>query len=169
MPPADFAKARRFPAKKRESDENKKRASVSDARQSTFNIYENTVLYRLRGVSSCHPYHAGKATPCREEVDFAVSRRREALRKASPRGKVVRLLFCTALRARLARTTANAAFHHATPIHAGKATPCRVSLFLVGRGGFEPPKSKTSDLQSDPFGRSGIFPYIKLYRCRWSR
>ena len=33
---------------------------------------------------------------------------------------------------------------------------------VVGRGGFEPPKSKTSDLQSDPFGRSGIFPYIKL-------
>ena len=29
---------------------------------------------------------------------------------------------------------------------------------LVGRGGFEPPKSKTSDLQSDPFGRSGICP-----------
>ena len=33
---------------------------------------------------------------------------------------------------------------------------------LVGRGGFEPPKSKTSDLQSDPFGRSGICPYIKF-------
>ena len=32
-------------------------------------------------------------------------------------------------------------------------------LFVVGRGGFEPPKSKTSDLQSDPFGRSGICPY----------
>ena len=31
---------------------------------------------------------------------------------------------------------------------------------LVGRGGFEPPKSKTSDLQSDPFGRSGICPYL---------
>ena len=31
---------------------------------------------------------------------------------------------------------------------------------LVGRGGFEPPKSKTSDLQSDPFGRSGICPNI---------
>ena len=30
---------------------------------------------------------------------------------------------------------------------------------VVGRGGFEPPKSKTSDLQSDPFGRSGICPY----------
>ena len=29
---------------------------------------------------------------------------------------------------------------------------------MVGRGGFEPPKSLTSDLQSDPFGRSGIFP-----------
>ena len=33
------------------------------------------------------------------------------------------------------------------------------SRVLVGRGGFEPPKSKTSDLQSDPFGRSGICPY----------
>ena len=34
------------------------------------------------------------------------------------------------------------------------------NAFLVGRGGFEPPKSKTSDLQSDPFGRSGICPYF---------
>ena len=34
------------------------------------------------------------------------------------------------------------------------------SRVLVGRGGFEPPKSKTSDLQSDPFGRSGICPYF---------
>ena len=33
---------------------------------------------------------------------------------------------------------------------------------LVGRGGFEPPKSKTSDLQSDPFGRSGICPYYLI-------
>ena len=33
---------------------------------------------------------------------------------------------------------------------------------VVGRGGFEPPKSKTSDLQSDPFGRSGICPLMKL-------
>ena len=31
---------------------------------------------------------------------------------------------------------------------------------LVGRGGFEPPKSWTTDLQSVPFGRSGISPYI---------
>ena len=38
------------------------------------------------------------------------------------------------------------------------------SRVLVGRGGFEPPKSKTSDLQSDPFGRSGICPYISNYR-----
>ncbi len=35
----------------------------------------------------------------------------------------------------------------------------RALTLLVGRGGFEPPKSETSDLQSDPFGRSGIFPY----------
>ena len=44
------------------------------------------------------------------------------------------------------------------------------SRVLVGRGGFEPPKSKTSDLQSDPFGRSGICPYIKFYvGALWSR
>ena len=35
---------------------------------------------------------------------------------------------------------------------------------LVGEGGFEPPKSLTTDLQSAPFGRSGILPYsIKCY------
>ena len=33
---------------------------------------------------------------------------------------------------------------------------------LVGEGGFEPPKSKTTDLQSAPFGRSGIPPYELL-------
>ena len=36
---------------------------------------------------------------------------------------------------------------------------------LVGRGGFEPPKSKTSDLQSDPFGHSGICPYVSVAFC----
>ena len=30
---------------------------------------------------------------------------------------------------------------------------------LVGEGGFEPPKSVTTDLQSAPFGHSGIPPY----------
>ena len=29
----------------------------------------------------------------------------------------------------------------------------------VGRGGFEPPKSVTADLQSAPFGHSGTYPY----------
>ena len=33
--------------------------------------------------------------------------------------------------------------------------------FLVGEGGFEPPKSVTTDLQSAPFGHSGILPYVK--------
>ena len=33
-------------------------------------------------------------------------------------------------------------------------------LFLVEEGGFEPPKSKTADLQSAPFGRSGTLPYL---------
>ena len=29
----------------------------------------------------------------------------------------------------------------------------------MGEGGFEPPKSLTTDLQSAPFGHSGILPY----------
>ena len=29
----------------------------------------------------------------------------------------------------------------------------------MGKGGFEPPKSMTADLQSAPFGRSGTYPY----------
>ena len=33
---------------------------------------------------------------------------------------------------------------------------------MVGRGGFEPPKSLTADLQSAPFGHSGTYPYKKL-------
>ena len=32
-------------------------------------------------------------------------------------------------------------------------------FFLVGEGGFEPPKSLTTDLQSVPFGHSGTLPY----------
>ena len=32
--------------------------------------------------------------------------------------------------------------------------------FLVEEGGFEPPKSVTTDLQSAPFGRSGTPPYL---------
>ena len=34
---------------------------------------------------------------------------------------------------------------------------CR--FFLVGAGGFEPPKSSTTDLQSAPFGHSGTLPH----------
>ena len=35
---------------------------------------------------------------------------------------------------------------------------------LVGAGGFEPPKSSTTDLQSAPFGHSGTLPYVILLR-----
>jgi hypothetical protein len=31
----------------------------------------------------------------------------------------------------------------------------------MGRGGFEPPKQFAADLQSVPFGHSGICPYIQ--------
>ncbi len=32
-------------------------------------------------------------------------------------------------------------------------------ILMVGEGGFEPPKSLTTDLQSAPFGHSGTLPY----------
>jgi hypothetical protein len=34
----------------------------------------------------------------------------------------------------------------------------------VGQDGFEPPKSKTTDLQSVPFGHSGIAPQRTIFR-----
>ncbi len=45
--------------------------------------------------------------------------------------------------------------------HKKKDTALRC-LFLVGRGGFEPPKAVPTDLQSAPFGHSGIFPRLEL-------
>ena len=35
----------------------------------------------------------------------------------------------------------------------------KLVVFLVGEGGFEPPKAMPADLQSVPFGLSGILPY----------
>ena len=35
--------------------------------------------------------------------------------------------------------------------------------FFMGRGGFEPPKSATADLQSAPFGHSGTYPYKRIF------
>ena len=35
--------------------------------------------------------------------------------------------------------------------------------FLVGAGGFGPPKSLTTDLQSAPFGHLGTLPNMKFY------
>ncbi len=37
--------------------------------------------------------------------------------------------------------------------------PVRILEFLVGAGGFEPPKLKAADLQSVPIGHSGTRPY----------
>ena len=38
--------------------------------------------------------------------------------------------------------------------------PTKVRFLLVGAGGFGPPKSVTTDLQSAPFGRSGTLPCL---------
>ena len=36
-------------------------------------------------------------------------------------------------------------------------------FILVEGGGFEPPKAEPSDLQSDPFGRSGTPPKARYF------
>ena len=36
----------------------------------------------------------------------------------------------------------------------------------MGRGGFEPPKQVAADLQSVPFGHSGICPLLQNYGLR---
>ena len=43
-----------------------------------------------------------------------------------------------------------------------KTTAFAVVFHLVGDGGFGPPKSVTTDLQSAPFGRSGNPPNMEL-------
>ena len=40
---------------------------------------------------------------------------------------------------------------------ASSATP---AYMIMGRGGFEPPKQVAADLQSVPFGHSGICPFV---------
>ena len=45
------------------------------------------------------------------------------------------------------------------PAHQNKGHCNAVPFVLVGAGGFGPPKSVTTDLQSAPFGRSGTLPY----------
>ncbi len=45
------------------------------------------------------------------------------------------------------------------PLSHTKKHILRCAVLLVERGGFEPPKSLTTDLQSAPFGHSGTSPY----------
>ena len=62
------------------------------------------------------------------------------------------------------RTTAAAAFLISTITKQNRDTPRGYVSILVGDGGFGPPKSATTDLQSAPFGHSGNLPY-KSSRC----
>ena len=41
--------------------------------------------------------------------------------------------------------------------------PLENHIYLVEGGGFEPPKAEPSDLQSDPFDRSGTPPLIYFF------
>ena len=49
--------------------------------------------------------------------------------------------------------------HHLSKANIIEKSTCFRKCFLVGDGGFGPPKSMTTDLQSAPFGRSGTLPY----------
>ena len=49
---------------------------------------------------------------------------------------------------------------------ASSATP---AYMIMGRGGFEPPKQVAADLQSVPFGHSGICPFIRYAKCALTR
>ena len=51
-----------------------------------------------------------------------------------------------------------------TQTQTNKDSLLRVLICLVGAGGFEPPKSETTDLQSAPFGHSGTLPYLIFYQ-----
>ena len=54
--------------------------------------------------------------------------------------------------------------HHASATN--KKDTVKVSFLLVGEGGFGPPKQDAADLQSVPFGHSGIPPYGAGERSR---
>ena len=45
----------------------------------------------------------------------------------------------------------------------------RLPDWQVGGGGFEPPKQFAADLQSVPFGHSGICPFIRYTKCALTR
>lgn len=53
--------------------------------------------------------------------------------------------------------------------HQNKKTRRSVLFVLVGEGGFEPPKSVTTDLQSAPFDRSGNFPFFSSEEVSFRR
>ena len=65
-------------------------------------------------------------------------------------------------------TTAKPALLQLPLAHQKSDTRIGIAFLVVGRGRFELPKSVTSDLQSDPFGRSGIFPYMQFNRGGFS-
>ena len=51
------------------------------------------------------------------------------------------------------------------PLPPSKNPAKRLGCCLVEGGGFEPPKSSTTDLQSAPFGHSGTLPYVLRRRA----
>ena len=107
--------------------------------------------HRVYGVSSDHPAHTKRTYRLGQRCILlpTATKRRRAVKRKEETLRVLRTL--------LARPTDKAVLR-ATTLPPQKRHTVWYAFFVVGRGGFEPPKSKTSDLQSDPFGRSGICP-----------
>ena len=81
-------------------------------------------------------------------------------------GRITPCLRHSALRAAALRATFSGACAPPSNLFrfsSSPAKPLREILFLVEGGGFEPPKAEPSDLQSDPFDRSGTPPKKRPY------
>ena len=81
------------------------------------------------------------------------------------RGRITPRLRRSALRAAAPRATFFGAFAPPSNLFRFSSSPntARARFHLVEGGGFEPPKAEPSDLQSDPFDRSGTPPKKRPY------
>ena len=78
---------------------------------------------------------------CRSDILFAINTRKANITRLKA------VYHCVAIELAVRR------------IELKKALAIASAFFLVGAGGFEPPKSSTTDLQSAPFGHSGTLPH----------
>ena len=89
----------------------------------------------------------------RAKASRRACRRTCAHRGIARKGKIILQMIYHAISRHL-----RARFAYPDLLPASKNPAVWLGSCLVGGGGFEPPKSSTTDLQSAPFGHSGILP-----------